>query len=123
MLGSPQKASRIAAALAGKRLFRALTGDCGQLLARAALIAEVPPLAAPCTSLFGTRGLRGPIFGDEVNDGIVAESEVAAPWIANTVRVKVVHSMLPASRKVTAVILQKLDALRFAPIKRGARLN
>jgi hypothetical protein len=119
LLGSPQKASRLAMKLARHSAYRLLTGDCGQLLSQPERMAEVPPLTIRCTSVVGTLGIRGGLFGNEVNDGIVSANEVQAPWIENEVRVNVMHTMLPASHRVTAVILLRLSARGHGPAEQG----
>ncbi|WP_265949933.1 hypothetical protein [Dechloromonas sp. A34] len=77
---------------------------------------EISPLSAPTTVIIGTRGFpgsHGP-FGSEENDGVVAASEVSADEIADEIRVPVVHTLLPSSRLVTAVILRRLAQDRAA---------
>lgn len=110
LLGSPVRPARLAQRLQYKLLYRLATGDCGQLLANEARMAGIAPLAAPTTAIIGIRGLslKGGPFGDEANDGVVAESEVAAAWIADIVRIPVIHTVLPSSRLVAAVILQRI---------------
>lgn len=110
LLGSPQQPSRIAVRLGSNPLFRLLTRDCGQLLGSAARMAEVGPVAARTTSVAGTRGLpwkRGP-FGGEPNDGVVALSEVTAGWLIDQIQIPQVHALLPASRRVARIILERI---------------
>jgi hypothetical protein len=47
-------------------------------------------------------------FGTEPNDGVVSLSEVSADWLEDQVLVPVIHTLLPASRQVGAVITNKL---------------
>ena len=110
LLGSPLRASRLARSLQGNLLYRMLTRDCGQLLASEQGMQAISPLAAPSTGIFGVRRLalkRGP-FGDEANDGVVAVSEIAADWISDQVRIPVIHTLLPSSRLVARIILERL---------------
>ena len=117
LLGSPVRPARLAQRLHDKLLYRLATGDCGQLLSNEARMAGIAPLSVPTTAIIGICGLslkRGP-FGGEANDGVVAESEVGARWIADIVRVPVIHTLLPSSRLVAAVILQRLAQYRTPP--------
>ena len=110
LLGSPVRPSRLALKLAGNRLFRALTGDCGDLLASARRMSEVGAVAASTTGIAGTLGFsgqRGP-FNGETNDGVVSLSEVSADWLTDQVQIRVVHSLLPSSRRVAEIVLQRL---------------
>lgn len=110
LLGSPMRPARLAQRLRDKPLYRLATRDCGQLLGSAERMQQIAPLAAPTTVVIGIRGFpgsHGP-FGREENDGVVAASEVAANGVADEVRLPVVHTLLPASRLVTAVILNRL---------------
>jgi len=110
LLGSPQTASRLARALRDRWVFRAWTRDCGRLLGSAQRMATIGALAEPTTSIVGTRSL--PLlrrwFGGEANDGVVAASEVGAPWITDEVRVPLSHTWLPSSRQVSELILRRL---------------
>ena len=118
LLGSPVLASRIAIRLKNNGLFRALTGDCGQLLGSVDRMNAIGPLAVPATAIVGTRGISsryGP-FGDEVNDGLVAVSEADAPWLTNCVRVAVFHTLLPSSARVADIILRDLTLRQRMPI-------
>lgn len=110
LLGSPILASRIATRLQRNRLFRLLTGDCGQLLGAADRMNAIGPPDVLVTGIVGTRGIanRFGIFGDEVNDGLVSVSEVSAPWLTNCVQVPVFHTLLPSSARVADVILQDM---------------
>ena len=110
LLGSPVLASRIATRLKKHRLFRAFTGDCGQLLGSPDRMSAVGAPTVPVTGIVGTRGItnRFGIFGDEVNDGLVSISEVSAPWLTSCVQVPVIHTLLPSSARVADIILQDM---------------
>ena len=92
--------------------YRLLTRDCGQMLASPARMAAIGWPAMPVTSVVGTRGWSGPrsLFGPEVNDGVVALSEVAADRVTDQVRLPVVHTLLPASARVADIVLARLGA-------------
>lgn len=110
LLGSPILPSRIAIRLQNNRLFRILTGDCGQLLGSRDRMNTIGLPSVPVTGIVGTRGIanRFGIFGDEVNDGLVSVSEVSASWLTNCVQVPVFHTLLPSSARVADVILQDM---------------
>jgi pimeloyl-ACP methyl ester carboxylesterase len=108
LLGSPMRASRLAVGLKRNVIFRAAAGDCGQLLASPERMSRVGPLAVPATGIAGVRGIRhrfGP-FGMEPNDGVVALSEVSAPWLSSALQVPVIHTLLPSSGLVASLIVQ-----------------
>lgn len=110
LLGSPVQASSAAIRLGRNPVFRFATRDCGQLLGSSERMAAVGVPQVPTTGIAGTRaivGMRGP-FGMAQNDGIVSLPEVSADWLKDQVLVPVVHTLLPASRKVGEVIVQRL---------------
>jgi len=110
LLGSPVQPSRIAQKLGANPVYRGLAGDCGQLLGSTARMGEIPPLAVPTTAIVGRRGLPWParVFAGEANDGVVSVSEASAEWIRDQVLVDCVHTLLPSSRRVGEIILERL---------------
>lgn len=110
LLGSPQQASRLAQHFHGNRVYRALTRDCGQLLGSAQRMSAVGPVSVATTSIVGVGGpaRRSGPFRGELNDGVVALSEVSAGWIADQVQVSTIHTLLPMSRGVARIILERL---------------
>jgi hypothetical protein len=112
LLGSPIKPSRLAQQFSSNVVFRAITRDCGRLLASVERMSEVGPTIPPTTSVVGVRGIswqRGPFKGED-NDGVVSVSEVSAEWLTDEVRLPVVHGLLPASNQVARIILERLNA-------------
>jgi pimeloyl-ACP methyl ester carboxylesterase len=112
LLGSPIQSSRLAVSLKNNLAYRALTGDCGQLLASQARMDEIGSLSEATTSIAGVRGFangRGP-FGDEANDGIVSVTETSATWLSNQKQVPVIHTLLPTSARVAELILREVSA-------------
>jgi pimeloyl-ACP methyl ester carboxylesterase len=109
LLGSPVLPSRLASRLSSNTLFRMATQDCGRLLGSSKRMACIGNPRVPTTGIAGTRGVgsRGP-FGLELNDGVVSVSEVSAEWLQQQVLVPVVHTLLPSSRRVGAIILETL---------------
>ena len=110
LLGSPCQPARLAQRLTNNFLYRALTGDCGQLLGSASRMAEVGATTVPTTSIAGIRSLAltRRLFGGEPNDGVVSLSEVSAAWSGSPVCVPALHTLLPTNRGVTQIILQRL---------------
>lgn len=111
LLGSPQTSSRLARSLRGNLLYRAMTGDCGQLLGLPGRMEQVGPLAIPTTCIAGTQGIPGalPPFHAQPNDGVVSVCETLAPWASKNMTVPVAHTFLPASKKVGQIILEDLQ--------------
>ncbi|MBS0298368.1 MAG: alpha/beta hydrolase [Proteobacteria bacterium] len=112
LLGSPVNPSRLAKKFSTNIVFRALTRDCGDLLASLERMSKVSPTIYPTTSIVGVRGIPwkyGPFEGEE-NDGIVSLSEVSAEWLTDEVRLSLAHGLLPVSNQVARVILQRLNA-------------
>ena len=109
LLGSPIHSPRLAVRLKDNLLFRALAGDCGQLLASPLRMNDIGALSERTTSIAGVRGIArtGRTFGDEPNDGVVSLSEVSAAWLPNQKQVPVIHTFLPASGRVVEEILRE----------------
>lgn len=114
LLGSPIRPSRIANKLSERFLYKAFTGDCGQLLASSEKMAKIGALSARTTSVLGTKGIKGKYspFLHEENDGVVAVSELTADWISEEIRVPVTHTFLPSSSLVADILIQRLKAYR-----------
>ncbi len=110
LLGSPVQPSRIAQKLGSNPVYRGLAGDCGQLLGSTARMKEIGPMVVPTTAIVGRRGLPWPakVFAGEANDGVVSVSEASAEWIPDQVLVDCVHTLLPSSRHVGEIILERL---------------
>lgn len=110
LLGSPVQPSRIAQKLGSNPVYRGLAGDCGQLLGSTARMKEIGPMVVPTTAIVGRRGLPWPakVFAGEANDGVVSVSEASAEWIPDQVLVNCVHTLLPSSRHVGEIILERL---------------
>lgn len=116
LLGSPVRPASLAVRLQRRWVYRALTGDAGQLLASAPRMAALGPPPVPTTAILGTggwSGSNGP-FPDEPNDGLVAASEARATWISEERRVHVLHSFLPSSAQVAEVLVDCLRGLARA---------
>lgn len=115
LLGSPVRPPRLAHTLRRNWLFRLLAGDCGQLLASVERMAHIEAGtvsvgSVPVIGIVGVRGWRGrwSPFGDELNDGIVAESEARAAWMSEVIRVRIFHTYMPSSGQVAALVLERV---------------
>lgn len=120
LLGSPTRPSRIAKYLHKNWLFRLATRDCGDLLSSESRMEQIAPCSVPTTSVVGIRGLYGRFspFGSEENDGVVAASEVSAPWISEEIKVRVIHTYLPSNRKIAQLIIERLPQ-DTSPVKQN----
>jgi len=114
LLGSPMRSARLARRLRNHRVYRLVTGDCGQLLACETRMQGIGSVEGRSTAIMGVKGFRGTrsAFLDEPNDGVVGVSELHAEWLQEEVRVPVVHTFLPASGRVAAVLLERLQGQR-----------
>lgn len=112
LLGSPVEASRVARYLGKSPIVGAIIRDCGNLLGSSERMKKIPKPKVPTYAIIGTRGLKGNLtpFGTEENDGVVTKSEVEAEWYREIIRVPVPHNLLTSSRKVSAIILSKIES-------------
>jgi pimeloyl-ACP methyl ester carboxylesterase len=110
LLGSPVVPARLAIILKRNPLFNALARDCGRLLGSGERMSSVPRTGIPTIAIMGTRGWQGKVspFGQEPNDGIVSIGEVSADWLEEEIRVPVVHTLLPSSKHVAEIILERV---------------
>lgn len=111
LLGSPTVSPRIAKKSQHELGFQLVTGDCGQLLASDSRLATISMPSIPVTAIVGTRSfaLTTKYFKDEENDGVVSVSECSHAGIGEVIKVPVIHTFLPSSRKVSRIILDKLS--------------
>lgn len=110
LLGSPILPSRLAVKLRKNIVFRAFTGDCGQLLGSCDRMNGIGSVKGAVTGIVGVCGLIGAHspFGQEANDGVVTVSEVSAEWFSEQIEVPVVHTLLPSSTAVAKIIMRGL---------------
>lgn len=108
-LAPPSTASSLAIKLSKRWLFRALTGEMGQLLARRDFMDALPVPDIPLRVYAGTNGPRGRWmpFGDEPNDGIVSVKEVQLGSIPVQL-LPTIHTLIMNSRQVAADIATAL---------------
>ena len=110
LLGSPVVPSRLARQLNRSMLFRTVTRDCGCLLGSEQRMSAIPGADVPTVAIAGTRGVHGRLspFGSEPNDGIVSLGEVSAGRFVEVIRVPVVHTLLPSSKRVAEIMLERI---------------
>ncbi|VTU18684.1 Alpha/beta hydrolase family protein [Variovorax sp. SRS16] len=104
-LAPPSTASRFAVKLSKWWLFRLLTGEMGQLLARRDFMEGLPVPDIPLRIYAGTKGPRGrwTLFGNELNDGIVSVKEVQLGSMPLQL-LPTFHTVIMNSRQVAADI-------------------
>lgn len=105
-LAPPTMASSYAIKLSRWRVFRLLTGEMGQLLARQEFMDALPIPAIPLHVYAGTKGPRGSWmpFGDEPNDGILSVKEVQLGEIPVQL-LPTIHTVIMNSRQVASDIV------------------
>jgi len=110
LLGSPIHSSHLANKLKKNLIFRAFTGDCGQLLSSTEQMNAIGSCSEPTTCIVGVGGPKKHFgfFGTEANDGLVSVSEASATWLPNPIEVPLLHIFLPLSKRVAAIIIEKV---------------
>ncbi|AEK63350.1 esterase/lipase family protein [Collimonas fungivorans] len=105
-LAPPTMASSYAIKLSRWRVFRLLTGEMGQLLARQEFMDSLPVPDIPLRVYAGIKGPRGSWmpFGDEPNDGILSVKEVQLGEIPVQL-LPTIHTVIMNSRQVASDIV------------------
>jgi len=113
LLASPVRPSRMAIKFGSNHIFRAITGDCGQLLGSYSRMLAIPPTSVPKTSIVGVCALpfKTVFTPEEINDGIVSLFEVSADWINEQVQVHSGHTFISSNRQVGYLILDKVASI------------
>lgn len=119
LIGSPIEAMHIGRSFRRCWAYRWLTGDCGQVAASTRRMGELAVPALPTTCIYGTRGSRGrlSLAGRGVNDGMVAEAEVAPQRFDDVVPVPVAHPFLPTHRLVLDAVIARLRLDRGTAVR------
>jgi hypothetical protein len=106
LLAPPTRASSYAIKLSQWRLFRLLTGEMGQLLARQDFMDSLPMPEIPLHVYAGIKGPRGSWtpFGDEPNDGILSVGEVQLGSLPLHL-LPTIHTIIMNSRQVASDIV------------------
>jgi hypothetical protein len=108
-LAPPSTASSLAIKLSKRWLFRALTGEMGQLLARRDFMDALPVPDIPLRVYAGIKGPRGRWmpFGNELNDGVVSVKEVQLGGFPVQL-LPTIHTLIMNSRQVATDIAKAL---------------
>ncbi|MEO6920879.1 MAG: alpha/beta hydrolase [Collimonas sp.] len=111
LLAPPTRASSYAIKLSRWRLFRLLTGEMGQLLARQEFMDSLPLPDIPLHIYAGIKGPRGSWtpFGDEPNDGILSVGEVQLGSLPLHL-LPTIHTIIMNSRQVASDIVATVKA-------------
>lgn len=101
-LAPPNRSPRLARRLASNPIYRALTGEMGQLLADRTFVEALPIPAVPTTVFAGDRGYRGRFspFHQEPNDGVVSVGETRFTDTQSVIRLPVLHTFIMNNRRV-----------------------
>jgi hypothetical protein len=110
MLGTPNQPPRLAKLAWQLPPFRWFTGQCGFNLTSSSFFASLPGIESPYTIVAGTGGSRGEwsLFGDELNDGIVALSETRLSHQDRIVQLPVEHTLMMNDSRVQTTVVQAL---------------
>ncbi len=114
MLGTPNRAPRLAQVLGVRWVYRRIMGECGINLSSPMFYAELPYPDIPYTIVAGTAGPTGrwSPFGHEQNDGIVAVSETRIQDEDSPILLPVTHTFMMNNARVHDVIRSALMAAR-----------
>jgi hypothetical protein len=110
LLASPLVAVRLSKRFRHWRLYRLLTGDCGQLVADDAAMADIqiPDIATAC--IYGTWPWLGPLglwAGFRLpHDGMVAADEVSSAGVTCAIAVSASHGFMPGNRDALRAMQQ-----------------
>ncbi|MDM4765064.1 alpha/beta fold hydrolase [Pelomonas sp. SE-A7] len=100
MLASPSAASTLSSRFRHWRLYRRLTGECGQLAADAEAMQAIGRPAVPTACVYGTwpwLGVLGLLVGfGNWHDGMLTRDEVAPQDFEQAVPMRVSHAFIPA---------------------------
>lgn len=105
-LAPPTKVCMAARKFAARGLYKLITGEMGQLLARADFMDALPIPEAPTRIYAGVKGPRGRYspFGDVLNDGILALHETELPG-ATRLEVEAMHTFIMLNQVVAHDII------------------
>lgn len=101
LLAPPSTACKAARRFAPLHVYRACTGEMGQLLASEKFMRVLPQPDVPAKIYAGTGGLRGRYtpFGARLNDGIVALHETLLPKVP-VMKVATMHTFIMNDKNV-----------------------
>jgi hypothetical protein len=115
LLASPLKPMRLARALRNWRLYQALTGECGQLVADEEAMARIAPPPVPTACIAGVwpwLGALGLLAGFRLpHDGMVAADEATWAGADRFTAIRASHAFIPAHRDALAAASGWFDSL------------
>lgn len=113
LIASPVRDSRLARWSRSQRLYRMFSSDSGALLASASRMKAIGAPRVPTLCIIGTRGDQRTwqAFGGQVNDGVLARSEVAPWWPSERVEIEDGHLGLPSNPQVVEMLAEHLLAV------------
>lgn len=111
MLGPPNQPPRLAAYAWRVLPFQWFSRDCGLNLASPDFYAQLSPPPVPYTIIAGTRGPRGvlSLFGNDINDGIVALEETRIAATDRVIELPVIHTFMMNNSAVKQQIIEALS--------------
>lgn len=106
LLASPTKNMRLVSAFRNWKIYRAMTGECGQLVADANAMRAIPFPAVPTACIYGVwpwLGVLGLLIGFKPShDGMVTEDEAGPEKFQFAVPVNASHALIPSNRSALA---------------------
>lgn len=106
MLASPAKHMRLVSAFRHWRIYRAMTGECGQLVANANAMQAIPFPALPTACIYGVwpwLGMLGLLIGFiPSHDGMVTADEAGPEKFQRAVPVNASHAFIPSNQQALA---------------------
>lgn len=113
LLASPLTAMRLSIRLRDWRIYRWLTGECGQFVANNELIGKVPMPEIPTACVVGTwpwYGVFWYLFGLKFeNDGMVATDEALPPDTIPHFSVNASHAFIPSNDRALRMMHEWLS--------------
>jgi hypothetical protein len=115
LLGSPVRAVRPAQRFAARHWYRLLTRSSGQLLGSPEGMAALGTPHVRTVAIAGSGGWwpTAERAARVHHDGVVSVEETRADWLDEHVLVPVPHSLLPVSRLVSELVLERLAQVPF----------
>ncbi len=112
-LAPPTKACVAAQSVAPSRLYKILTGEMGQLLASHPFMNSLSLPNVPTKIYSGINGLRGrySLFGEQLNDGVLAVEETLLPAVPFET-IAAVHTFIMNKKAVADDIVKLTNAAR-----------
>ncbi|MFZ3003254.1 MAG: hypothetical protein WA071_23270 [Undibacterium umbellatum] len=125
LLASPLRASRLASRLRDWKIYRAMTGECGQFAADEDCMNKVPMLDIPTAHVYGTwpwLGAFGLFFGFGLpHDGMVAADEAIPSSLALSAPISASHAFIPSNDAALKAIEQCLTVHQLTTCVNHAR--